>query len=227
MRAALALCLWAAPLAADEIRPTDYAALRDRATAIIRFDTLPPRAEPGYAFDHGISFPGGRIGTALAGQDRRTEGPFDRLDGVPSVPLALVTGPAGQGLSLAHHRGFGSMALFPIGPAGFPALEARGEGSVAVLFDEDSCAVGLLVHTEYAGALGTGPAAGTVTLTAYARDGERLGRIVRHPGPGVSGHALETTAGVARIAALTVETADPGGIALDDLVFGACSLVLG
>lgn len=227
MRWALALCLWAAPLAAEELASVDYADLRAQAALVVRFDTLPPRDEPGYSFDHGFAFPGGRIGTAFQGQIPGAEGPFDRLEGQPFGPLALLTGPEGRGLSIAHHRGFGSMALFPLGPAGFPALDARGEGSIAVLFDEDVCAVGLLVHTDYERPLGPSPAPGSVTLTAYARDGALLGRIVLQPGPGLSSHAAQAPGGMARIAGLTVENDDPGGIALDDLVFGACSQVIG
>ena len=227
MRAVLTLWLWAAPLAAEEIATADYADLRDRAIGLVRFDALPPRAEPGHALDHGLAFPGGRIGTGFLGQIQTAEGPFDRLAGQPLAPLSLTTGPAGDGLSLAFHRGFGFMALFPLGPAGFPALEARGEGSIAVLFAEETCAVGLLVHTDYVSALGPAPATGTITLTAYARDGALLGRITAHPGPGVSGHAVEVTGGVARIAGLTLENDDPGGIAVDDLAFGPCAQILG
>lgn len=225
---AVALCLFAAPLAADETSPTDYAALRARATGIIHFETFPTRPEPGHALDHGIAFAGGRIGTGFLGQTTSAAGPFDRLHGQPAAPLTLLTGPAGAGLSVAYHRGFGSMALFPVGPAGFPALEARGEGSVAILFDEETCAVGLMVHTDYADDLGVGGVeTGRVTLTAYARDGTLLGQIRRQAGRGVSAHAIAVGGGIARLAGVTVENDDPGGIALDDIAFGTCAHVLG
>jgi len=225
---AIALCLAAAPLAADDIAATDYAALLGRATGIIRFDDFPARPEPGHALDHGIAFAGGRIGSGFLGQTTSAAGPFDRLHGSPAAPLALLTGPAGAGLSVAYHRGFGSMALFPVGPAGFPALEARGEGSVAILFEQETCAVGLLVHTGYADNLGAGGIeTGSVTLTAYARDGTQLGRIRRHAGTGVSAHAVAIGGEIARVAGVTVENDDPGGIALDDIAFGTCAQVLG
>ena len=225
---AVALCLCAAPIAADEITATEYAALRERATGIVDFDDFPAHPEPGHALDHGIAFVGGRLGTGFLGQTTGAAGPFDRLHGAPSAPLSLLTGPPGAGLSVAHHRGFGSMALFPLGPVGFPALEARGEGSVAILFAEETCAVGLLVHTDYAGDLGAGHVeTGSVTLTAYARDGTRLGQVRRQAGPGVSAHAIAVTGGTARLAGLTVENDDPGGIALDDIAFGTCAQVLG
>jgi len=227
MRAALAFCcLLAAPVHAQEIGPADYTALLEEAVAVIRFDSLPPRDEPGYAIDHGIAFAGGRIGTGFAGQTQGTEGPFDRLDGTPSAPLTLLTGPEGQALSVARHRGFGSMALFPLGPAGFPAVEARGEGSVAIWFSEETCRVGFLVHGEYEDALAN-PETGRIWITAYGREGAPLGREERRIAPGLSAHAGQTTGGVARIAGITVETDDPGGIALDDIVFGVCSAVLG
>jgi len=222
------LLLLGLPLHAQGVTPGDYARIRETAQAVIGFEILPPRPEPGYSLDHGIAFAGGHVGTGFAGQTQDSDGPFDRLSGQPTPPLALLTGPEGAGLSLATHRAFGSMAIYPLGAAGYPAVEARGEGSIAVIFDEDICALGLLVHTDYADPLGSNADhRGSVTLTAYGRDGARLGHETRSLGTGVSALALRVTDGLAAIAGATLENTDPGGIAVDDLVFGPCSETLG
>lgn len=228
LRALMAGLLLAMPVNAQGIEAADYAEILADAQALVTFEILPPRPEPGYALDHGIAFSGGRVGSAFAGQSLDALDGFDRLNGDPSVPLTLVTGPSGQGLSLAFHRGFGSMAVYPLGPAGFPALEARGEGSVAILFDEDVCQVGLRVHSDYADPLGAQTAPqGSVTLTAYSRDARQIGRLDRALAAGISSHGLRSTDGLSAIAGLTIENTDPGGIAIDDLAFGPCAQILG
>lgn len=228
LRALLAAVVVAAPLNAQGIEVVDYAAVLADAQTIVTFEILPPRPEPGYALDHGIAFSGGRIGSAFAGQTLDDRDGFDRLGGNPSAPVSLLTGPPGQGLSLATHRGFGSLALYPLGPAGFPALEARGEGSAAVLFDEDVCQAGLRVHSDYPDPLGANATPrGAVTLTAYGRGGDALGQISQTLATGVSSLGVQSTDGLSTIAGLTIENTDPGGIALDDLAFGPCAQTLG
>ena len=228
LRGLLAGLVFATPLDAQAIEATDYASVLAEAQTLVTFEILPPRPEPGYALDYGIAFPGGRIGSAFAGQASRAENGFDQLSGAPTAPLTLITGPDGQGLSLATHRGFGSLAVYPLGPEGFPAIEARGEGSVAVLFDEDICQVGMLVHSDYADPLGANSALrGSVDFTAYSRSGDLLGTISHMLTPGISSHALRSTDSLSTIAGLTIENSDPGGIALDDLAFGPCAQILG
>ncbi|MDQ2092505.1 hypothetical protein [Rhodalgimonas zhirmunskyi] len=112
------------------------------------------------------------------------------------------------------------MALFPLGPRGAARIEGRGEGSIAVLFDEDQPAIGFLLHAAYPAPMGhTGPPRGAITLTAYARNGQSLGQMVVIPGTGVERLAWRR-AGLARdVAGFTIENIDPGGIALDDILY--------
>lgn len=228
LRALLASLALASPAPAQGIERADYPAVARDALAIVDFEILPPRAEPGYSVDHGIVFAGGRMGTGFAGQRMGDENGFDRLGGQPFGPLTLVTGPARRGLSVATHRGFGSMAVYPLGPAGFPALEARGEGSIAVLFDEDICQVGMRVHSDYPDPLGAYVTArGEVLLTAYGREGTRLGQLSFHLPLGMSAHGLRSADSRSTIAGLTLENSDPGGIAIDDLAYGPCAQTLG
>uniref|UniRef100_UPI0035653A7B hypothetical protein n=1 Tax=Rhodosalinus sp. TaxID=2047741 RepID=UPI0035653A7B len=150
--------LWLAALptaaAADRLTQVPYDDLPPLAPNLVTFDRLPAKAYPGYSFDHGLAVPGARLGERFAGQRLEAVrvddgGPHDRLAGRPSVPLTIEPGAPGEGLSLSLHTAYRSMALYPLGPLGQPDPEARGEGSVAILFAEDACAVGFRVHTEY------------------------------------------------------------------------------
>ncbi|WP_212524470.1 hypothetical protein [Actibacterium sp. MT2.3-13A] len=226
MRAALVALLFCAPAAAAGIAPAPYDEIAALTLGRADFDLLPQRPEPGHNFDHGLAFAGGRIGERFAGQrleviEQAPGLPHDRAAGTPEAPLALVPGAPGQGLSVSFHRAFGSNALYPLGPRGFPLAEARGEGSAAFLFAEDSCAVALRLHTEYLDDLGTNAGhRGEVSFTFYDRDGRVLGRALRSVPGGISEHGFQTEDGAARIAGVLVENLDPGGVALDDIRFG-------
>ncbi|MBV2360433.1 hypothetical protein KUH32_11660 [Thalassococcus sp. CAU 1522] len=182
---------------------------------VIRFDDLPARPEPGHVIDAPLRAPGLWMGEALQGQITRARDGFDGLSGAPLMPLAVRAGAPGQSLAIALHRGFGSMAVFPLGPAGAQARDGRGEGSAALVFDVPQVVFGLKLHAEYADPLGRAADPGTVTLTFYDAEGVRLARQVLRPGPDVIPLAWTTRHPVA---ALTIETTDPGGIALDDVV---------
>ncbi|TDK43131.1 hypothetical protein [Antarcticimicrobium luteum] len=221
---ALLLALLAAPAGAQQVVAVRYGDLETLAPNLITFDRLPAKRYPGYNFDHGIAFPGGHLGEAFRGQSVEAEriddsGPHDVLRGPPDAPLAIRPGAPGQVVSLSLHAGFGTMALYPLGRLGQPDPLARGEGAVAVLFRQNVCAVGLRVHTEHTNALGLNTGhRGEVTLTLYARDGTRIALRTLTLPEGITEHGLFDPAG--RIAGMTVENRDPGGIALDDLRFG-------
>ena len=136
------------------------------------------------------------------------------------APLRLTGHGPGLGLAFAWHRGFGSVAVFPLGPDGFGALSGRGEGSLAVLFPHDQAALGLRVHSDYPDPLGaraTRP--GTVTLIAMSRDGHEIGRHAMRLAAGITALGLERTSGVRDIAGFVLLNTDPGGIAVDDILY--------
>lgn len=222
--AALLLLAWPAQAEVVEVSYDEVAALtRGR----VSFDLLPDLPEPGHNLDHGFAFPGGRIGERFTGQTLSRidgpESPHDALSGAPDLPLTLHTGAPGQGLSVSFHRAFKSNALYPLGPIGYPVVQARGEGAAAVLFNENTCAFALRVHTEYIDALGTNMAhKGEVTLTFLSRDGAELGRFLRLPAGGITGYGF--LAETPEIAGVTIENRDPGGIAIDDIRFGCIAL---
>lgn len=204
--------------ATEALVMADYATLDQELDAKLDFETLPQRSEPGIRLDAPMREGHAWLGERLAGQ-RVTGHPHDALSGEPHAPLAIRPGAPGASLSVAQHRGFGSNALFPLGSAGFPALGARGEGSVAILFDHGQRALGLRIHSDYAAPLGSAPSQGTVTIAFYRRDGARIAQVRRRLSTGISELGFRRSDGTADIAAITVTNDDPGGIALDDILY--------
>ena len=201
-----------------QVLPADYGDLRARLDGRISFETLPQRPEPGLNLNAAIRVPGAWLGETLTGQS--INGALhDRVQGQPSVPLGVRPGAAGQSLSVARHRGFGSNALFPLGPLGFPAVAARGEGAVALLFDQDQAAFGLRVHSDYGDPLGTGPQPGVLTLHLFRRDGVLIQSIRHDLARGINDIGLMTNDARPAIAAVVITNSDPGGIAIDDILF--------
>jgi hypothetical protein len=129
-----------------------------------------------------------------------------------------------RNLSVAFHRGFGSNALFPLGKDGFPELTARGEGALAILFDRDQAALGLLAHSDYADPLGAIPDPGSITLRLYTRAGKLISVHEQPLERGITAIGLRRTDGQPDIAGLTVRSTDPGGIAIDDILFQLTAL---
>lgn len=232
LAAVLALLLAALPLRADTVLDVPYSDLAKRLDGRITFDTLPARPEPGLSFDHPLGIEGARVGAAFAGQvsairRTRTGTRHDALDDArATAPLRLVGHGPGRGLTFAQHRGFGSVAVFPLGPDGLDAVSGRGEGTLAVLFEQDQSAFGLRIHSDYPDPLGTRVTPpGGVTVIALARDGRV---IARHDAPLSTGI---TDLGLARadrqhdIAGFVLLNSDPGGIAVDDILFARAALL--
>ena len=214
------LCAPALPQGAPPLHPVEYAALSGSGVMRVTFDTLPRRAEPGLSFDAALRLGGLRLGERFAGQDVAAEGGFDRITGRPAAPLAVRAGAPRANLSVAYHRGFGSNALFALGPAGFPARAARGEGAVAVLYDTGQSAIGLRIHSDYPDPLGQRSAVrGHVRLILYTRAGRVIGEHRARLSLGVTDLALRRAGGRPDIAGVLIVTDDPGGIAIDDILY--------
>lgn len=223
--AGLCSVLPAATRAEPAVRPADYAALAVELDARIGFEALPRRAEPGWNLDTRVRAGRAWLGERFAGQPLNEADGFDRVSGRPDAPLRPVAGAAGENLSIAFHRGFGSNALFPLGPARFPAREARGEGAVAILFDQSQRAVGLKVHSDYADPLGGRDARpGAVEFILFTRQGARIARISRPLRTGVTAIGLRRAGGVPDIAGVLILNSDPGGIAIDDVLYRTAPL---
>lgn len=225
IRAALAVLCLPGLASADALRAVPYDSLRSQSHRIENFDSLPATPEPGIALTHHWRAAGLSIGEHLAGQavvETATEhGRFDTLNGPPDAPLRVVPGPSGRNLTIAHHDGFGSNALFPLGPLGIADADGRGEGSVAIRFDTPQFAVGIRLHAEYADPLGQRPRPGTARITVYDDTAHPIAAFVLPLSHGVIPLGWRSTTGMA---AMTIENSDPGGIALDDILYDIADL---
>lgn len=220
--AILALAAVATGARAEGIRTADYAQLEQQLSRRIDFERLPNRPEPGFNLDLPVYSSGAWLGERFHGQDLGTsDSGHDRVLGHPAGPfLKILGGAPGRNLSVAHHNGFGSNALFPLGAAGFPAIDARGEGALAILFDSDQTAVGFRIHAEYPDPLGGGRATvGSIEIRFLARSGETLGVLTHGTVPGVNAFGYRSARNLPEIAGLLILNTDPGGIAVDDIIF--------
>ncbi|MDX5401898.1 MAG: hypothetical protein LPK02_05950 [Rhodobacterales bacterium] len=220
------------PVHAAEIVARPYAALQQELDRIEGFEGWPARAEPGHLLraphrGDGIAIASHFTGQTPAILTLRDGGSYDSLsEARAQAPLRLEVGPPGQGIAIARHRGFGSNAVFPVGPRGFDRIDGRGEGSLAILFDDDQRAVGLLVHADYADPLGTRPATrGTVEVIVLDRAGRVLARPVTPVSEGVTALGYQTASGAPLIAGLVLLNTDPGGIAVDDILYARAGLM--
>ncbi len=216
------LCL--AGGATAQVHSESYGTLARQLDGRINFETLPQRPEPGFNLNAPMRFHGAWLGERLAGQ-AVSGAPHDVIRAQPDLPLAIRAGRAGQNLSVARHRGFGSNALLPVGPGGFDALSARGEGAVTILFDHDQAAFGLRVHADYADPLGHRPPPGTLQLRLYSRKGALIGTTEHPLGHAITEIGLRRDGNIPDIAAITITNTDPGGIAIDDILFQLTALI--
>lgn len=219
-----ALVIWAAlsgHAISQPIISAPYSQLKQELDGIASFESVPGRAEPGLSFDQPLRFPGIWIAEHFAGQqiDRGLHG-HDRLESAdPIAPLAIRSGRPKQNQSVAAHRGFGSNALFPLGPDGFDLISGRGEGAVAILFDHDQAAIGLRVHSDYAAPLGSAKEPGQLIVHFFRRDGRIIFTDTQSLAPAITDLGWRGKHGLAEIAGILVLNTDPGGIAMDDILF--------
>ncbi len=207
--------------AAQAVVPAPYDELARALTGRVDFETMPRRAEPGIVLDAPLRAGRVVLGERFAGQRRDTAADsFDRIAGRPAAPLAIRPGPPRRNLSVALHRGFGSTALFPLGPRGFPLRAARGEGAVALLFDDGQAALGLRVHSDYPDPLGSRPGRrGTLRIAFYDRQGRIIARHAARLETGVTALGFRRADRRADIAGIVITNDDPGGIAIDDILY--------
>lgn len=230
----LGLCAAGPAARADTIVARPYEALVRMLDRREGFEAWPSRAEPGHLLQaphrgEAITVASHFTGQTPAILTRRDGGRFDSLTQARALPpLRLETGPPGQGLAIARHRGLGSNAVFPVGPDGFDRISGRGEGALAVLFDHDQWATGFRVHADYPDPLGTRPARrGSIEVILLDRAGQVLARPVMPLDPGLTALGFATADGAPAIAGVVILNTDPGGIAVDDILYDAAALLGG
>ncbi len=173
------------------------------------FESLIGGGAPGTNYDSVISLSGISFGERFDGQGITDTGGFDSVPGLPTGPLTLVAGAAGQNLHVITAGG--SNVLDGLGAAGFPNLGAIGEGAIAILFDSDQFEFGLTLA-------GVGPGASVVEFDFYARDGSLIESTSLFP---ISSGAIafRRAGDVEDIAGVVMTNLDPSGLAIDNVRF--------
>jgi hypothetical protein len=175
---------------------------------VITFDEVPSGWDPGYRIDKPLRLPGASFAERFAGQDLGTAGDFDTVSGSAFAPLTLLPGAPGQTLSVV--RLFGSNILNGYGPAGYPQVNAQGEGAIAVLFDTDQPAFSFDV---------LGGEDGTMRVQFLRRDGSEI-HAIEITGLGRASLGFLREGAEPDIAGFVLTNTDPQGIAVDNLRFG-------
>lgn len=218
IRALAAWVLCATAAQAEPVVQVDPATLIPALAGVQDFDHLSLAPEPGLAHDAPLRVEGLTLGERFAGQIVQGH-PHDRLSGTPVAPLALAPPEPGTHLSTAFHPGFGSNALFAVGPDGFDAISGRGEGAVALLFDRDVRAVTLKLHAEYADPLGARALPGRAYLSFFDRGGSVIDAHAVALGTGVIALGFRLDGDGPGVAGISLTNDDPGGLAIDDIRF--------
>jgi hypothetical protein len=203
-------------LHAQAIERIPYADLEVLLAERLDFEAMPRHLSPGLPLEGLQSFDGASIGERFLGQGIEQEDGFDRLTFAPIGPLTLVPGDEGQNLAVAHIF-FLSNQIKGIAPPGFPAREAGGEGSIAVLFDQDQFAVGFRVAAEPEIEAGTEP--GWMRVSFFRRDGTLVSSHIVELALGLGSYGFQRAGKVRDIAGLSIENHDPAGIAIDDVLY--------
>ncbi len=218
--------------ASPAITGMPYAHLVASHGGVINFDGFPQRSEPGINLNAKHREGAAWVGQNFAGQQMGIKrdhngAEFDDLIApLATTPLQVLAGPPGENMAVALHRGFGSNAVFPLGPHGFDHLSGRGEGALAVLFDHDQAMVGFRLHTDYPDPLGqNGRRMGGIQVLFFDRQGNLLGAHRHQPDRGISELAFQRMGLQADIAGILILNQDPGGIAIDDILYQSVALI--
>lgn len=210
----------------------------DRTT--VTFDGVLDEGESSSTIDTELDLPGASFAERFDGQtltqgsnvDGGQSGQFDVLSTAAGDPLTLETGASGENLAVSTTTAEGPIVLAGLGPpviafaasrvASAPAAASLGdpfgEGSAAVLFDDDQAGVEITTG-------GADDPPGTATVHFFARDGslidtEVIDELEPAPtgAPGLQTWVFRRSGDLRDVAGFSVHNDDPGGIFYDDVV---------
>ncbi len=208
LRLAFVLAALASPPAgAAPIDLASYGSLTG--TGLVDFNDVPAAPFPGISTEGVLDLDGASFAERFDGQTLGSAGDFDTLSGTPNDPLLLLAGAPGENLAAGNLGGI--IGIAGLGPLGHPDPAANGEGTIAILFDDDTAEFGVEI-------LGVDPSTGGATFDFYRRNGTLIDSVtVLLPSDGLFGFVRE--AGVVDIAGIVISNDDVGGIAIDNVVF--------
>ncbi len=205
--------IFTAPVHATGINEVDFFALTG--SEVIDFEevplgTIPGFGAPGSNFDDIFSLGGASFAERFVGQLLSFTGDADILSGLPTGPLALQKGTPNQNIAIVDDPvEAGGQLIAGLGSQGYPALNAIGEGSLAILFDRDQSEFGF---QSFGGDLGA------ATFNFFQRDGSLLDTLTPTSlGDDFFGFSRE--GGIQDIAGISIHNTDLAGIAFDSFRF--------
>ena len=214
--AALALGLGAAgPVPPAAVIAVPYSTLETRLATRIDFEDFPRRMSPGLSLDGVQPVDGAALGERFAGQALWQQDGFDRLTPTAVPPLRLLAGAARENLAVSF-IGPLSNQLGGLAPPGWPAIEAGGEGAIAILFDRDQHALGFRVAADPRSPDADAP---LMRIAFFRRDASLVAELSVPLAPGRAAYGFERAGAAADIAGIAITNDDPQGIAIDDLIF--------
>jgi hypothetical protein len=178
---------------------------------VATFDDVPGGTAPGTSYNTVFVSGGVSFAERFTGQVNTPVNGFDVLSGSPTGPLSLTVGAAGANLNIFLFNG--SQVLTGLGPLGFPADGAIGEGSVAALFTTDQSEFGFDI---------VGGDGGSAFLSFFRRDGTLIDSLVLS-GLSNTSYAFKRENNVLDIAGVSIYNTDPGGIGFDNVRFNVPS----
>lgn len=190
---------------AAPVNQVDYFSLSG--TELIDFQDIPT---PGGSidFDTTLTMPGVSFSERFVGQTLSYSAGSDVLSGTPIGSLTLQAGVAGENIRVAQEGSNKGIDGHSIGSLG-------GEGSIALLFDQDQRDVGIVV---------LGGHGGTATFDFWGSDGSLIHSLSTSSLGLVNYFGFSREFGEEDIAGISIWNTDPGGIGFDDISFSATTV---
>jgi hypothetical protein len=203
---ALAMSLGLPATASAQIAQIAYGSLTG--SQLVTFDDVAGGSAPGTNYNSIFFSNGVGFAERFAGQTLTNAAGFDQLGGAPTGgSLTLVTGAAGSNLNVFINGG--TQVLTGVGPTGFPANDAIGEGSIAALFSSGQSQFGFQL---------VGGNAGTANLSFFRADGSLIQNIALGSLADAF-YGFSRDGGVQDIFGISIWNNDAAGIGFDNLKF--------
>ncbi len=187
-----------------QITQVGYATLTG--AQLVTFDDIAGGGAPGTNYDSVFVSNGVSFGERFMGQTLSAIGDNDQLGGAPSGgALTLIAGAPGQNLNVFTNGG--SQVLTGLGPAGFPAFNAIGEGAFALTFSSDQSQFGFQL---------VGGNNGNANISFFRVDGSLIQTIVV-PNLADAFYGFSRDGGVFDIRGISLWNDDLAGIGFDNL----------
>ena len=194
---------------AAPINEVDYFSLTVGQT--IDFEEIAGGPPPGTNYDDLLNFGGVLIGERFAGQTLSFSGNSDVLSGTPTGPLTAIAGAPNQNLAIftAPAEGALTQAIAGVGQLEFPSFAAVGEGSIAILFDNDQSQFGFQ---------SVGGNLGSANFDFFRRDGSLIDTLTP-TSLSTDFFGFEREGNLNDIAGISIWNTDFNGIAFDNIIF--------